>query len=72
MKISYDKEADALYIRLRQGHFAKNKKFDDYTIMDLDEKGNILGIEILEARKRIPAKSLSQVNVKNLLAVTQS
>ncbi|MBU0635859.1 DUF2283 domain-containing protein, partial [Candidatus Micrarchaeota archaeon] len=26
MKISYDKEADALYIRLRQGHFAKNKK----------------------------------------------
>lgn len=70
MDISYDKEADAMYIAFRKGEFAKNRKIDDYTIIDLDRKGNILGIEMLEVSKRIPPESLAQVNVKNLLAVS--
>ncbi|MBW2994464.1 DUF2283 domain-containing protein [Candidatus Woesearchaeota archaeon] len=69
MEINYDKTADALYIELRKGEFAENKKIDDFTIMDLDKDGNVLGIEFLEASKRIPQESLSQVNVKNLLEV---
>ena len=67
MKISYDKQADAMYIEFREGSFAKNKKLDDFTILDLDESGNILGIEFLDASKRIPKESLSEVSVKNLL-----
>jgi len=66
MEISYDKEADAMYIEFRKGEFAKNKKIDDFTIIDLDQEGNILGIELLDASKRIPIESLSEVNVKNL------
>jgi uncharacterized protein YuzE len=69
MEITYDKEADALYIEFRKGKFAKNKKIDDFTIFDLDADGNLLGIELLDASKRIPTESLSEVNVKNLLAV---
>ena len=68
MEIDYDKEADAMYIEFRKGKFAKNKKIDDFTIIDLDSKDNILGIELLDVSKRIPIESLSQVNVKNLLA----
>jgi uncharacterized protein YuzE len=68
MEISYDKQADAMYIEFRKGDFAKNKKIDDFTIIDLDEKGNILGIELLDVSKRIPAESLAEVNVKNLIA----
>tara|TARA_Y100000310_G_C20670089_1_gene809786 strand:+ start:2228 stop:2437 length:210 start_codon:yes stop_codon:yes gene_type:complete len=64
MEIGYDKKADAVYIELRKGDFAKNKKVDDLTILDLDASGELLGIEILEASKRIPADSLSEVNVK--------
>lgn len=71
MEITYDKDADAMYIEFRRGEFAKNKKIDDFTVIDLDEKGNILGIELLSVSKRIPAESLSEVNVKNLLAVAQ-
>mgnify|MGYP001615063300 FL=1 len=71
MEISYDKKADAMYIEFQKGKFAKNKKVDDFTIIDLDEKGNLLGIEILAVSKRIPIESLSEVNVKNLLAVAQ-
>jgi uncharacterized protein YuzE len=66
MDINYDKEADALYIEFRKGEFAKNKKIDDFTIIDLDKDGNILGIELLEVSKRLPVGSLSEVNVKNL------
>ncbi len=66
MEISYDKEADALYLQFRKGVFAKNKKIDDFTIVDFDKAGNMLGIELLEVSKRIPSDSLSQVSVKNL------
>ena len=48
MEINYDKEADALYIEFRKGEFAKNKKIDDLTLIDLDKDDNILGIELLE------------------------
>ena len=68
MEISYDKDADALYITFRKGAFSKNKRIDDFTIIDLDKDENILGIELLNVSKRIPLESLSEVNVKNLLA----
>ncbi len=71
MEITYDKDADAMYIEFRKGDFAKNKKIDDFTIIDLDENENILGIELLDVSKRIPLESLSEVNVKNLLAVAE-
>ena len=71
MEINYDKEADAMYIEFRKGDFTKNKKIDDFTIIDLDKENKILGIELLEVSKRIPIESLSEVNVKNLLAVAK-
>ncbi|MBI2649947.1 DUF2283 domain-containing protein [Candidatus Woesearchaeota archaeon] len=71
MEISYDKEADAMYIEFRKGEFDKNKKIDDFTIIDLDKEGKLLGIELLEVSTRIPIESLSEIHVKNLLATTQ-
>ena len=67
MEITYDKEADAIYIKFKEGKFAKNKKVDDFTILDLDNEDTILGIELLDVSKRIPSESLSEVNVKNLI-----
>ncbi|MBS3127942.1 DUF2283 domain-containing protein [Candidatus Woesearchaeota archaeon] len=67
MEINYDKDADALYIEFRKGNFAKNKKIDDFTIIDIDKEGNLLGIELLRVSKRIPKDSLSHINVKNLV-----
>lgn len=63
MEISYDKQADAMYIEFRKGRFAKNKKID--TIVDLDKEGNMLGIELPEVSKRMP-ESISEVHVRNL------
>jgi len=59
-----DLKADALYIKFQEGKFAKNKKIDEDTIIDLDKKGGLLGIEMLNVTKKIPIKNLSNVNVK--------
>jgi len=67
MEITFDKDADAVYIQFFSGDFASNKKMDDDTILDLDERGNILGIELLNVSKRISKDFLSEVNVKNLV-----
>jgi uncharacterized protein YuzE len=64
MNITYDKEADAVYIEFKKGRFHKNKKIDEYTVIDEDKNGKILGIEILQASKRISPQSLSEVDMK--------
>ncbi len=69
MEISYDKEADAKYIEFRKGDCSSTKAIDRETIIDLDEKGNLLGIEFLSVSKRIPIKSLSEISIKNLVPI---
>ncbi len=68
MEITFDKEADAMYIKFKKGNFAKNKKVDDLTILDLDEKGNVLGVELLGVSNRITKGSSSYLSLKKLLA----
>ena len=50
MKITYDREADALYIRLREtpDHVEVTRVSEDVAC-DLDSEGNVAGIEILRA-----------------------
>jgi len=67
MEINYDEETDALYIKFVDGEFSENKKLDKNTILDLDKKGNILGIEILWASEKIPKESLLNIHVNNIV-----
>ena len=64
MEISLDLKADALYIKFQEGKFAKNKRVDEDTIIDLDAKGRLLGIEMLNVTKKVSVKDLSGVSVK--------
>jgi len=64
MEISLDLKADALYIKFQRGKFAKNKRIDEDTIIDMDDKGRLLGIEILNVTKKVPVKDLAGVSVK--------
>ena len=69
MEISLDLKADALYIKFQGGKFAKNRRIDEDTIVDLDAKGRLLGIEILNVTKKVSAKDLADVSVKLPLSV---
>lgn len=70
MKITYDNEADALYIKLKESEVHKTKEADENTILDYDRNGNLIGIEILFVKERMPSllKSLKDVKVENIAA----
>ncbi len=51
MKISYDHEVDALYIRLRETTVTTDL-IEEGIALDYDEAGQIAGVEILDARTR--------------------
>lgn len=53
MKITYDRKVDAMYIKLRKGRYDHSKKVTDDILVDVSMKGEILGLEILEASKNI-------------------
>ncbi|MBI5671393.1 MAG: DUF2283 domain-containing protein [Chloroflexi bacterium] len=53
MVISYDKSADAMYIKLNDRTYAKNKRMMDGVVFDLDADGEIIGIEILYVSQRV-------------------
>lgn len=53
MKITYDPETDTLTIRLREVRISESDELQDGIIADLDAKGNIIGLEILDASERV-------------------
>jgi uncharacterized protein YuzE len=50
-KIEYDKTVDALYIYTSNGKISKTIKLNNRVLFDVDKKGKIVGIEILDASK---------------------
>ncbi len=47
MKLEYDKEADAIYIKLNDMPYAYGKDLDDLRRIDYDAEGKPRGIELL-------------------------
>ena len=66
MRIEYDKEVDALYIRLREVAPADNVDIEEGVTVDLDKKGHIVGIEILDASEKLGLESLLNVSIENM------
>ncbi len=61
MKIQYDKLADAMYIYLRKGKVAKTIKLNDRAFIDVDKKGNMIGIEMLDVSHQIPKEEIGKI-----------
>ena len=55
-KISYDKKADVLYFFLKEGSEEQYKEIAPGVGLELDKKGDLLGVEILNASKVLGAK----------------
>ncbi|MEK6898882.1 MAG: DUF2283 domain-containing protein [Nanoarchaeota archaeon] len=66
MKITYDKDADAMYVSLTDNKFSSCKEIDENTILDLDEDGKVIGIEILFVSERFQNKIPSTINIESL------
>ena len=53
MKIKYDKETDIIYIRLSSLAIYESDQEKSGIILDYSESGEIVGIEILNASKKL-------------------
>jgi uncharacterized protein YuzE len=52
MKIEYDRQADAMYIRLRAGTVVESEEIRPGVVFDYDLEGKVLGIEMLDVSER--------------------
>jgi uncharacterized protein YuzE len=53
MLIKYDKEVDVVYIQFSEKQIAESDEDKPGIILDYDTDGNIVGIEVLEASKKM-------------------
>lgn len=66
MKVTYDPQADAMYIYLNKHLIAGTVPVSADLIVDYDKNNLPVGIEMLSVSKIMPKKSLSSIKIKLL------
>jgi len=61
MKVNFDAEADALYVRFSESEIAETVEVRPGVMLDYDAYGKIVGLEILDT-----AKNLADADLKRL------
>ena len=64
MRVRTDEAADALYIRLEDSAIVESEEVSPGVILDFDDGGRVVGIEILNVRQRLPGADLRRVEVE--------
>jgi len=58
MKLNYYPETDSLYIDLAERSSAESKEVSEGIVLDYDANGNLVGIDIDNASKKLELKTL--------------
>lgn len=67
MKIEYDREVDALYIRIQEKYVARTREIADGVNIDLDEEGRLIGLEVLDATEKYSLSDIFNLSTENLI-----
>jgi uncharacterized protein YuzE len=67
MKIEYDKQVDALYIRIQEKDVARTQEVSDGVNLDFDTEGRVIGLEVLNASKRYSSSDIFNLSTENLI-----
>jgi uncharacterized protein YuzE len=59
MKLSYYKDTDSLYIDLSAKGSVESREITEGIVLDYDEDGNLVGIDIDNASKKVDLKEIS-------------
>ncbi len=51
VSVEYDPSCNAFYIRIKKGKVAESEPLSDNVIVDINQEGEILGIEILGSKQ---------------------
>ncbi len=63
MKATYDPKTDTLSLELKAGPVAESDEEKPGVILDYDTDGNLIGIEVLDASKRVAETRTMQFQV---------
>ena len=67
MKISYDKEVDAVYIKLIEGeHQCRTLRLNDNIALNIGKGEKLIGIEILDAREVLANGDVPGILLENI------
>ena len=58
MKVKYDPEADAVFLRLAEGDIVDSEEMQPGMIVDFDADGKIVAIEFLNAKERFSSDTI--------------
>ncbi len=61
MKVHFDEKADAVYVRLDDSKIVGSEEVQPNIILDFNEKNDVVGIEILGVKSRVPLESLRKM-----------
>ena len=67
MKIEYDKEVDALYVRLQEKYVARTVEIEEGLNLDIDDEGRLIGLEVLDATRRYSLSDIFNISTENLI-----
>jgi uncharacterized protein YuzE len=67
MQITYDPEADALYVGLRDVPAEDAVEIEQGVTVDLDAGGHVIGLEVLDAGDRMGGDPLNKISIERLL-----
>jgi uncharacterized protein YuzE len=61
VRVRFDEQADALYVRLDESPVVESEEVRPGVVLDLDGRGEIVGIEILRVCERLPTAELKHM-----------
>ena len=61
MKVHLDEKADALYLRLDDSRIVESEEVQPGIVLDFNERNQVVGIEILRVKERVPLANLRQM-----------
>jgi len=67
MRIEYDREVDALYIRLQESDVSRTVEIEEGLNLDFDDEGKLIGLEVLDATERYSLKDIFNLSTENLV-----
>jgi uncharacterized protein YuzE len=71
MRISYDERTDSLYVRLKETSYYESDEVKEGVLLDYDDKGNLIGIEILDASDYLSGDELASLTYSVEKAITR-
>jgi uncharacterized protein YuzE len=64
MKIHLDEKADAVYLRLDDSPIVDSEETAPGIILDYNDRDEVVGVEILDVKRRVPVADLRRVEVE--------